>query len=71
MKIQQEVIFKHCNYLEEVLNYIHVLVPNDMKSEILEDWYKVLLKVCEALQSKFCNVSLVVDFGRFIGKSWQ
>ena len=36
--------FKHYNHLEEVLNYILSLVPNDMKGEILEDWYKVLLK---------------------------
>ena len=36
------------NYLEEVLNYIRAL-----KGEILEDWYKTLLKeVCEALQNK-------------------
>ena len=35
-KIQQEVTFKYYNYLEEVLNYIHALVPNDVKGEILE-----------------------------------
>ena len=52
-KIQQEVTFKHYNYLEEVLNYIRALVPNNVKGEILEDRYKVLLKeVCEALQNK-------------------
>ena len=36
MKIQQEVTFKHYNYLEEVLNYIRTQVPNDVKGEILE-----------------------------------
>ena len=50
---QQEVTFKHYNYLKEVLNYICALVPNDVKDKILEDWYKVLVKeVCEALQNK-------------------
>ena len=52
-KIQQGVTFKYYNYLEEVLNYIRALVPNNVKGEILEDWYKVSLKeVCEALQNK-------------------
>ena len=32
-KIQQEVTFKHYSYLEEVLNYIRALVPNDVKGE--------------------------------------
>ena len=36
-KIQQEVTFKHYNYLEEVLKYVHALVPNDVKDEILGD----------------------------------
>ena len=41
----------HYNYSEEMLNYIHALVPNDIKGEILHDWYKVSLKeFCEALQ---------------------
>ena len=31
MKFQQEDTFKHCNYPEEMLNYIHALVPNDIK----------------------------------------
>ena len=35
-KIQQEVTFTYYNYLEEVLNYIRALVPNDVKGEILE-----------------------------------
>ena len=35
MKLQQENIFKHYNYLEEVLNYICALVPNNIKGEIL------------------------------------
>ena len=52
-KTQQEDTFKHYNYLEEVLNYISALVPNEVKGEILEDWYKVSLKeLCEALQNK-------------------
>ena len=37
MKFQQEDGLKHCNYLEEVLNYICALVPNDIEGEILED----------------------------------
>ena len=53
MKFQQEDTFKHYSYLEEVLNYIRALVPNDIKGEILKDSYKVLLKkCCEALQIK-------------------
>ena len=37
-----------------------------------EDWYKVSPKeLCEALQKSYCNVSLVVNFGRFAGKSLQ
>ena len=63
MKVQEEDTFKHYNYSEEILNYIRALVPNDMKSEILEDLYKVSPKeFCEALQITFCNVSLVVAF---------
>ena len=50
MKFQLEDTFKHCNYLEEMLNYT---VPNDIKDEILEDSYNVPLKeFCEALQIK-------------------
>ena len=53
MKFQQEDTFKRYNYMEEMLNYICALVPNDIKGEILEDLYKVLLKeLCEALQIK-------------------
>ena len=37
MKFQQEDTFKNYNYLEEVLNYIRALAPNDLKGEILED----------------------------------
>ena len=34
-----------------MLNYIHAQVTNDVKGEILEDWYKVPLKeVCESFQ---------------------
>ena len=52
-KTQQKDTFKRYNYLEEVLNYISALVPNDVKGEILEDWYKVSLKeLCKALQNK-------------------
>ena len=51
MKVQEEDTFKHYNYSEEILNYIRALVPNDMKSEILGDLYKVSPKeFCEALQ---------------------
>ena len=50
-EIQQEVTFKHYNYLEDVLNYICVLLQIN---GILEDWYNVSLKeVCEALQKNF------------------
>ena len=51
-KIQQKNTFEHYNYPEEVLNYIRALVPNDVKGEILQDWYKSSLKeFCEALQN--------------------
>ena len=66
MNIQQEVTFKHYNYLEEVLNYIRTLVPKDVKGEILEDLYNVL-----PCQASCCNVSLAVDFEILIGKSLQ
>ena len=39
-----EDTFKHCNYLGQELSYIRSLVPNDVKDEILKDWYKVPLK---------------------------
>ena len=39
MKIRQEDTFKHCDYLEELLNYIRSLIPNDVKGHILEDRY--------------------------------
>ena len=53
MKFQQKDFLKHCNYPEEMLNYIRALVPNDIKGETLEDLYKVLLKeLCEAVQIK-------------------
>ena len=39
------------NYLEEVLNYIRALVPNEIEDLILEDSYKVSLKeFCESSQ---------------------
>ena len=64
---------EHHSYPEEVLNYIHVLVPNDRKGYILDVSDKVSLKeFYETLQIKFyCNVLLTVVFGRFIGKSFQ
>ena len=38
---------------QEVLNCIRAMVPNDVKGEILEDWYKVSLKeFCEVLRNK-------------------
>ena len=40
------------NYLKEVLDYIGELVPNGVKGEILEDWYKVLLKVACVINLK-------------------
>ena len=53
IKFQREDSLKHYNYLEEVLNYIRALVPNDTTGEILVDSYKVSLKeFCEALQIK-------------------
>ena len=53
MKFQQKNTFKHYSYPEEMLNYIRALVPNEVKGEILEDWYKFSLKeFCEALQNK-------------------
>ena len=64
--------FKHYNYLEKALNYIRSLVPNYVKGEILEDWYKVPLnEVWRPCKTSCCNVLLVVNFGRFIGKSLQ
>ena len=66
-KRQQEATFKHHSCLEEMLNYISALVPNDVKGEILEDWNKVSQRPCKMSS----NVSLVVSFGRFIGKSLQ
>ena len=35
-KFRPEVTFKHYSYLEEVLNYICALVPNNVKGEISE-----------------------------------
>ena len=40
------------NYLKEVLDYIGEVVPNGVKGEILEDWYKVLLKVACVINLK-------------------
>ena len=69
-QIQAEDTFQHYNYLEEVLNYICSLLPNDVKGEILEEWYKVSLKeVWRPCKRSYCNVLLVVSFGKFIGKS--
>ena len=56
MKLQQKDTFKHYDYPEEVLNYIRVLVLKAIKGEISEDSEKL---------------SLIVIFGRFIGKSLQ
>ena len=47
MKFQQEDIFNHYNYQEEILIYILALVVNDIKDEILEGSLK---EFCEALQ---------------------
>ena len=71
MKIQQKVTFKHYNYPEEVLNYIHALVPSDVKREILEDWYKVSLKeVCEALQNKLLWCFIGSQFWKIYWKNF-
>ena len=50
-----------------MLNYIRAVVPNDVKGEILEDWYKISLKEFFLLYIKpckisYCNVSLVLNF---------
>ena len=72
MKIQQKECLKRYCCPEEVLNYILAMVPTGIKDDILEDWYKVLLKeFCESSQINYCNVSMVVVFGMFIGKSLQ
>ena len=52
IKFQQEDTFKHCNYPEEVLNYIRAVVPNETNDEILEDSYKDSLEFWEALLIK-------------------
>ena len=39
-KTKKTKYFQHCNYLEEMLNYIRALAPNDVKGKILEDWFK-------------------------------
>ena len=53
-----------------MLTYIRVLVPHDIKSEILEGRHKVLLKnSVELCKLSSCYVSLVVAFERFIGQS--
>ena len=53
-----------------MLNHIRALVPIYVKGEILEDSYKVSPKeFYKALQLSYCNVSLVVAFGRFIALS--
>ena len=50
---RQEDTSKHYNYPKEVLSYIHTLTQNEVKGEILQDWYNVSLKrFCEALQNK-------------------
>ena len=70
-KIQQEDTFKQYSYLEEVLNYIRALIPNDVKAEVLEDWYKVSLKeLCEALQNKL-GVSLGLVFEGLLEKVYS
>ena len=52
-KFHKEDTFKHCNYPEEMLNYILAQAPNDIMGEILEDSCKISLKAfCEALQIK-------------------
>ena len=64
LKVQQERTFKHCNYLEEVLNYIHAPVPNEVKGETLfvKSFAEKLLR---SLPKQ------VVNFRRFTGKNLQ
>ena len=69
-KIWQEDTFNHYNYLEEVLNYIRALVQNDVKGLNLRGLEQSFTKeFCKALQKSYCNVSLVVNFGRLIEKN--
>ena len=71
MKFQQEDNFKHYNYREEMLIYIRALVPNDIKDEILEDSYKVLLKeICEALQIKLLSCFIGSRFWKIYWKKF-
>ena len=70
-KIQPEVTFKHYNYLEEVLNNIRALVPNNVKGEFLKDWYKVSLKkVCEVLQNKLLLCFIGSQFWKIYSKKF-
>ena len=58
--MQQKDTCKRKNYLQEVLNYICALVPNNVKGENLKDWYKVLPKeFYEPCKISYCNASLV------------
>ena len=62
-RFRQDITFKHYNYPKEVLNYIHALLPNNVKGEVLENWYKVSLKqFCEALQNKFLQCFIGSQF---------
>ena len=71
MKFQQKYFLKHCNYPEEMLNYIRALVPNDIKGETLEDLYKVLLKeLCEAVQIKLLQCFIGSRFWKIYWKKF-
>ena len=71
-KIQQEVTFKHYKCHGKVLNYIRALVPNDVKGEILENWCNICWeRFGRPWKISSCKVSLVINFGRFVGKSFQ
>ena len=71
-KTHEEDTFKHFNYPEEVLNHTCALVSNDVKGEILEDWYKVSLREwCEALQNKLLLCFIGSQFWKIYWKRLQ
>ena len=72
-KIQQEDTFNHYNHLEEVLNYIRA--HRHQKRWRVKLW-RMGIKFCwknsvKPCKTSYCNVSLVVNFGRFIRNSLQ
>ena len=52
-----------------MLNYVRALVLNDVKGEILEDWYQVSLKeFCKALQNKLLQCFIGCQFWKIYWK---